>query len=76
MRKAVPAHIGKRFDRELKEIKALRRLSIDKNLPREISTERLTDGLPEFPEWKILKERLIKEPKKEDKRKMQGGAFI
>jgi len=62
------ARIGKKFNIELKEIKAIRRLNIDKDLPREISNARLTDGMVDLPEWKTLRERLIREPKKEDLR--------
>jgi len=66
MRKRKMAEIGFNIEKELKEIKVLRRLDIDKNLPREISNARLLDGLTKFPEWKILKKRLIKEPRMED----------
>lgn len=60
------SRIGKEFDRELKEIIRIRRLDIDKNLPREIGMSRITNGIIKFPEWDILKKKLMKEPKKED----------
>lgn len=58
--------IGKEFEKELQDIKCTRRATIDKNLPREISFERIMDGIPKYPElWNPLKDKLINEPNKE-----------
>ena len=64
--KARSAKIGEEFIKELREIKALRRIDVDKDLPREISDARITDGLVKFPEWKLLKDKLVKEPRIEN----------
>lgn len=68
MRKWKPAKISKKFDDELREIKIQRRMGVDKKYPREISSERLTDAIPRFPEWEMLKFKLKKEPRLEDLR--------
>jgi len=65
MRRRKFAEIGVDFEKELKQIKALRRIDVDKDLPRELSNARITDGMIHFPEWKLLKERLVREPRKE-----------
>lgn len=61
------AKVGKNFDEELREIKIGRRVGVDKKFPKEISTERLTDGIIKFPEWQDLKIKLMKEPRNKDK---------
>ena len=55
--------IGDEFIKELNEIKNLRRKDIDKDLAREISNERLTEGLIKMAEWDAMKIKLIKEPR-------------
>lgn len=57
--------LGKNFDKELKEIIRARRQTVDADLPREISKERITDTIPKFPEWEGLKRKLKREPRKE-----------
>ncbi len=52
--------------KELNEIKAMRKLGIDKRFNREISNEKLTDGIVRCLEWNTIKKKLIKEPRKED----------
>ncbi len=55
--------VGDEFIKELNEIKNLRRKDIDKDLAREISNERLTEGLIKMAEWDAMKIKLIKEPR-------------
>jgi hypothetical protein len=66
--KDVIQRIGEHFDEELDEIQRKRFMDIDKGLPRPINKARITDAIPIFPEWKTLKEKLLKMPKKEDVR--------
>ncbi len=56
----------KKFKEEINEIQRIRRMNIDKSLPREIGTHRILDKIPEFPEWPEIRKRLILEPRKED----------
>ncbi len=58
--------IGLKFDKELKEIIMGRRLDVDKDISHEISRARITDVIPEFPEWDILKKKLIIERRKDN----------
>jgi hypothetical protein len=60
------SRLGKNFEKELREIKILRRMDVDKKFSKEIGNARLTDGILKFPEWNILKQKLIKEPRKEE----------
>ncbi len=58
--------VGKEFTKEIKEIITLRRPGVDRNFPREISFEKVTNGIVKDPEWESIKKRLLKEPRKED----------
>ena len=60
--------IGEMFDKELDDIQRRRFNEVDKGLSRPISKERITDAIPIFPEWKALKDKLMKMPKREDLR--------
>lgn len=63
---SVLMRIGKRFDKEVKEIIRARYNDIDKDLDKPISSRRITDLLTKLPEWANIKARAIKIPKKED----------
>jgi len=57
--------IGEKFDKEIREIIVKRRSEIDKDLPREISRQRLTDGIVLSQKWQELKKELLNMPTKE-----------
>jgi len=65
-RRFVMAKISDSFKKELDEIKINRRLSVDRKFSKELATERITDGITRCAEWKIIKKKLMKEPRKED----------
>jgi hypothetical protein len=51
--------IGKNFDEELKKIKIERRQGVDQKYGKEVSNSRLTNKILEYPEWVIIKKKLI-----------------
>jgi hypothetical protein len=65
-KKIILQRVGKKFALELKEIQGIRKAGIDLKLPRPIGSERLTEKIVEYPEWETIKNKLKKEPRKED----------
>jgi len=63
-----PARVGEKFRKELNEIKIKRRMTVDRELPREISNERLTNGIVNLPQWREIKIILERMPRMEDLR--------
>jgi len=69
MSKGRVTRMGERLVKELNDIKIERRVGIDRDLLREISMERLTNGIVKCnPEWQTIKKKLIKEPREEQLR--------
>jgi len=66
MTKEKMSKVGILFHKEMREIKIERRLGIDKNYPKELSNERLTDAIIKQPEWPLIKNRLEKLPREEE----------
>lgn len=62
----IMSKMGRQLQKELNDIKIKRRMDIDKKFTREISTERLTNGIVKFPEWLSIKKKLLEEPREED----------
>lgn len=61
-----PIKAGKDFHKELSEIQKKRWMGIDKTKPKPVSTTRLTNKMVKYPEWIALKNKLLREPRKED----------
>jgi len=65
-KKDIFARIDEGFRKEIKDIQFQRMLTIDKKYPRPIGTEKLVNGIIRCSEWKLIKNKLMKEPRKED----------
>ena len=63
--KAKIQRISEKMAEDLKKISRERHGSIDIDMPKAISMERLTDAVTRYPEWESIKYKLKREQRKE-----------